>query len=103
MSSSDLFQNLDNIQKNFDPQPLLNDQQLVAFGIEYSNSVLNKLNMVLEPNRQQYLPIKRFFAGHRGCGKSTLLYQCAQSQQDKYFTVLFSISDIGDIIDVEPK
>jgi hypothetical protein len=101
MSSSDLFQNLDNIQKNFDPQPLLNDQQLVAFGIEYSNSVLSKLNMVLEPNRQQYLPIKRFFAGHRGCGKSTLLYQCAQSQQDKYFTVLFSISDIGDIIDVD--
>jgi hypothetical protein len=45
MSSSDLFQNLDNIQKNFDPQPLLNDQQLVAFGIEYSNSVLSKLNV----------------------------------------------------------
>jgi nucleoside-triphosphatase THEP1 len=40
------------------------------------------------------------FAGHRGCGKSTLLAEFAQKLSDRYFTVVFSISDLIETPDI---
>jgi ABC-type iron transport system FetAB ATPase subunit len=63
--------------------------------------VLADLNIMLEPNNNRYIPIKKFFTGHRGCGKSTLLSECAHNQQDRYFTVFFSIGDVSELADVD--
>ncbi|MEO0013875.1 MAG: hypothetical protein RLZZ535_2264 [Cyanobacteriota bacterium] len=101
MLSSLLFQQLDNIQNNFDLQPLLELEKLKAFGVEYDRDVLADLNIMLEPNNNRYVPIKKFFTGHRGCGKSTLLSECAHNQKNRYFTVFFSIGDVSELADVD--
>jgi hypothetical protein len=101
MPSSLLFQQLNTIQNNFDLQPLLDLEKLKAFGVEYDRGILADLNIMLEPNNDRYIPIKKFFAGHRGCGKSTLLSECAHNQEDRYFTVFFSIGDITGLADVD--
>lgn len=99
--SSLLFQQLNTIQNNFDLQPLLDLEKLKAFGVEYDRGILADLNIMLEPNNDRYIPIKKFFAGHRGCGKSTLLSECAHNQEDRYFPVFFSIGDISGLADVD--
>ena len=48
MLSSLLFQQLDNIQNNFDLQPLLELEKLKAFGIEYDRDVLADLKKQIE-------------------------------------------------------
>jgi GTPase SAR1 family protein len=101
MPSSLLFQQLDNIQNNFDLQPLLEVEKLKAFGVEYDRGILADLNIMLEPNNHRFVPIKKFFTGHRGCGKSTLLSECAHNQDDRYFTVFFSIGDVSELADVD--
>jgi hypothetical protein len=101
MPSSLLFQQLDNIQNNFDLQPLLDLEKFKAFGVEYDRGVLADLNIMLEPNNNRYVPIKKFFTGHRSCGKSTLLSECAHNQEDLYFTVFFSIGAVSELADVD--
>jgi ABC-type iron transport system FetAB ATPase subunit len=101
MTSSLLFQQLNNIQNNFDLQPLLELERLKTFGVEYDRGILADLNIMLEPNNNRYIPIKKFFTGHRGCGKSTLLSECAHNQKDRYFTVFFSIGDVSELADVD--
>jgi KAP family P-loop domain len=95
MPSSLLFQQLNTIQNNFDLQPLLDLEKFKAFGVPYDRDVLAELDILLEPDGNRYKPIKKFFAGHLGCGKSTLLSECAYNQQDRYFTVFFSIADFS--------
>jgi hypothetical protein len=46
MPSSLLFQQLDNIQNNFDLQPLLEVEKLKAFGVEYDRGILADLNLI---------------------------------------------------------
>jgi hypothetical protein len=95
MPSSVLFQQLNTIQNNFDLQPLLDLEKFKAFGVPYDLEVLAELDILLEPDGDRYKPIKKFFAGHLGCGKSTLLSECTHNQQDRYFTVFFSIADFS--------
>jgi hypothetical protein len=95
MPSSLLFQQLNTLQNNFDLQPLLDVEKFKAFGVPYDRDVLTELNILLEPDDRGYKQIKKFFAGHLGCGKSTLLSECAHNQQDRYFTVFFSIADFS--------
>jgi hypothetical protein len=99
MAPSALFQQLNAIQKNFSLQPIVTPEDWAAFGVEYDTDVLNELNVALVPDSS--LPIKKFFCGHRGCGKSTLLAQVAKQQQEQYFTIFFSISDTGDLVDLD--
>jgi hypothetical protein len=99
MAPSALFQQLNAIQKNFSLQPIVTSEDWATFGVEYDTDVINELNVVLVPDSS--LPIKKFFCGHRGCGKSTLLSQVAKQQQEQYFTVFFSISDTGDLVDLD--
>jgi hypothetical protein len=101
MPSSLLFQQLNTIQSNFSVQPLLESTQLEAFGVEYDRDVLDDLNIILEPDLNQINPIKKFFTGHLGCGKSTLLSECAHNQEDRYFTVFFSIADFSTYSDID--
>jgi AAA ATPase domain len=101
MSSSVLFQQLNSIQSNFGVQPLLESTELKAFGVEYDRDVLDDLNIILEPDRNRFNPIKKFFTGHLGCGKSTLLSECAHNQEDRYFTVFFSIADFSTYSDID--
>jgi hypothetical protein len=61
MSSSLLFQQLYGVQNNFGLQPLLELEKLQAFGIEYDRDILAELNIMLEPNNDRYIPIKKFF------------------------------------------
>ncbi len=101
MPSSLLFQQLNTIQSNFGVQPLLELAQLKAFGVDYDRDVLDDLNIILEQDRDRYIPIKKFFTGHLGCGKSTLLSECAYNQEDRYFTVFFSIADFSTYSDID--
>jgi hypothetical protein len=101
MPSSLLFQQLNSIQSNFDVQPLLKLAQLKTFGVDYDRDVLDDLNIILEQDPRRYIPIKKFFTGHLGCGKSTLLSECAYNQEDKYFTVFFSIADFSTYSDID--
>jgi energy-coupling factor transporter ATP-binding protein EcfA2 len=78
--------------------PLINDEQIEAFRVDFANDTIGRLEQVVEdapPNG------KIIFAGHRGCGKSTLLAKFSQKmRQQKYFVVFFSVADMIEMSDV---
>jgi nucleoside-triphosphatase THEP1 len=66
--------------------------------VEYGTEILEELDHLLEdcsPDNNKII-----FTGHRGSGKSTLLGQFCQQTRDRYFVVLFSISDVIEMSDV---
>jgi energy-coupling factor transporter ATP-binding protein EcfA2 len=79
--------------------PLLTEQDLARFGIEYQTETIDRLEQSLKQNR------KLFFTGHTGCGKSTLLAELEvrlnQKTDPQYFVVRFSISDTIEIYAVD--
>jgi energy-coupling factor transporter ATP-binding protein EcfA2 len=80
--------------------PLLTEQDLARFGIEYQTETIDRLEQSVEQNR------KLFFTGHTGCGKSTLLAELEVRLNQKidrpqYFVVRFSISDTIEIYAVD--
>ena len=79
--------------------PLLTEQDLARFGIEYQTETIDRLEQSVKQNR------KLFFTGHTGCGKSTLLAELEvrlnQKTDPQYFVVRFSISDTIEIYAVD--
>ncbi len=79
--------------------PLLTEQDLARFGIEYQTETIDRLEQSVKQNR------KLFFTGHTGCGKSTLLAELEvrlnQKADPQYFVVRFSISDTIEIYAVD--
>jgi ABC-type bacteriocin/lantibiotic exporter with double-glycine peptidase domain len=60
--------------RDLDLFPLLDEEKIKRFRVEYGREVLVRLKSEVKASEQNG---KIIFAGHRGCGKSTLLKQFA--------------------------
>jgi AAA+ ATPase superfamily predicted ATPase len=96
--SQDLLKSFQKAYKNLDLLPLLEQKDLERFRVSFSNETLEELEQLVEdcPNSDG----KIVFTGHRGCGKSTLLAEFSKQLGDRYFVVLFSISDTIEMSDI---
>ncbi len=84
--------------RNLQLQPLVTPEEIAKLRVEYGDEWLDDLEqMVLDCSDHNNQLI---FAGHRGCGKSTLLAEFAQKLSDRYFTVVFSISNLIETPDI---
>ena len=84
--------------QNLQLLPLVTVEQLNKFHVEYGTEILEELEHLVEdcsPDNNKII-----FTGHRGSGKSTLLGQFCRDTQNRYFVVLFSISDLIVMSDV---
>ena len=84
--------------RNMQLLPLLEESELEKFWVEYGTETMEELEQLVEDS--PYNNSKIIFAGHRGCGKSTLLAKFGRKMVDRYFVVLFSISDSIEMSDV---
>lgn len=84
--------------RNLQLTPLLTDEELARFSVDYGQDTIDLLELAIE----DCTPVnnKIIFAGHRGCGKSTLLGKVARNLQDDFFVVFFSIADLVEMSDV---
>ncbi|MEH1841677.1 MAG: ATP-binding protein [Nostoc sp.] len=89
--SQDLLNSFQEAYSNLELFPLMEQNEMERFRVEYGDDLIADLNQLVEdsPNGDG----KIVFTGHRGCGKSTLLAEFSRQIQDKYFVVLFSIAD----------
>ena len=78
--------------------PLLKEEDINRFGVEYGTQVIEELQQLIEDSYEQNSKI--VLAGHRGCGKSTLLSEFKRKLDDSYFITFFSISDLIEMSDV---
>ncbi len=83
---------------NLDLLPLLTEKDLKTLGVEYGTQIVEELEQLIEdsPTRD----CKILLAGHRGCGKSTLLSEVKRRLDNRFFIVLFSISDMIEMSDI---
>jgi GTPase SAR1 family protein len=96
--SKDLLALFREAYNNLEILPLLEQEDLDNFRVDYGGEALEELEQLVEdsPNGDG----KIVFAGHRGCGKSTLLAEFSRQMRDRYFVVFFSISDMIEMSDV---
>ncbi|MEH2468074.1 ATP-binding protein [Nostoc sp.] len=89
--SQDLLNSFQEAYSNLELFPLMEQNEMERFRVEYGDDLIADLNQLVEdsPNGDG----KIVFTGHRGCGKSTLLAEFSRQIQNKYFVVLFSIAD----------
>lgn len=97
-ASKDLLALFRQAYNNLEILPLLEQEDLDNFRVDYGGEALEELEQLVEdsPNCDG----KIVFAGHRGCGKSTLLAEFSRQMRDRYFVVFFSISDMIEMSDV---
>ena len=97
-ASKDLLALFRQAYNNLEILPLLEQEDLDSFRVDYGGDALEELEQLVEdsPNGDG----KIVFAGHRGCGKSTLLAEFSRQMRDRYFVVFFSISDMIEMSDV---
>ena len=98
MATSNLLEAFRQTYQNFQLLPLVTDDKLDDFRIEYGTRVRLELEQVLEDCTD--INNKVIFTGHRGCGKSTLLAYFSRQIRDNYFVVFFSIADMIEMSDV---
>ncbi len=77
--------------RNLKLDPLITDEDLDRFWVEYEPKVLQRLKVLVETSERTD---KIVFAGHRGCGKSTLLAKLRQKLEHRFFIVFFSITQL---------
>jgi len=96
--TEDLLKSFQQAYRNLELLPLIEENDLRQFRVEYGEDTIDELIQLIEdsPNSDG----KVIFTGHRGCGKSTLLAEFSRRIGDKYFVVLFSISDTIEMSDV---
>lgn len=80
--------------RNLSLDPLITDQDLKRFGVEYGSATLAQLDGLIRDSDTQ--DSKIVFTGHTGCGKSTLLAELTRQLQEDYFVTRFSISEMSD-------
>jgi energy-coupling factor transporter ATP-binding protein EcfA2 len=97
-ASKDLLASFRQAYKNLEILPLLKQEDLDNFRVNYGTEALEKLEQQVEDSPSGNSKI--VFAGHRGCGKSTLLAAFSRQMRDRYFVVFFSISDMIEMSDV---
>nr|WP_293101632.1 ATP-binding protein [Okeania sp. SIO2F4] len=95
---SQLLESFREAYRNLELLPLLTETALKKFWVEYGTDTIEELQQLVEDSPSG--DSKIIFAGHRGCGKSTLLAQFGRQMADRYFVVLFSISDSIEMSDV---
>ena len=97
-ASKDLLALFRQAYNNLEILPLLEQEELDSFRVDYGRESIEELEDLVEfsPSRNG----KIVFAGHRGCGKSTLLAEFSRRMRDRYFVVFFSISDMIEMSDV---
>ena len=78
--------------------PLIEEEDINKFGVEYGTPVIEELQQLIEDSYEQNSKV--VLAGHRGCGKSTLLAEFKRKLDDRYFVTFFSISDLIEMSDV---
>jgi AAA ATPase domain len=96
--SQDLTQKFQKAYRNLDLLPLIEQEQLDEFRVEYGQTVLEELQQLVKDDERH--DGKIIFAGHRGCGKSTLLAEFGRQCADDYFVVFFSIAETIEMSDV---
>jgi nucleoside-triphosphatase THEP1 len=96
--SQDLTRKFQKAYRNLDLVPLIEQEQLDEFRVEYGQTVLEELQQLVEDD--EFHDGKIIFAGHRGCGKSTLLAEFGRQRADDYFVVFFSIAETIEMSDV---
>ncbi|BAY16259.1 AAA ATPase [Anabaenopsis circularis NIES-21] len=96
--SDELLKSFQQAYRNLELLPLIETKDLDRFRVNYGDEVIEELEQLVEdsPNGDG----KIIFTGHRGCGKSTLLAEFSRRTQNRYFVVLFSISDTIEMSDV---
>ncbi|MGF2040336.1 MAG: ATP-binding protein [Nostoc sp. CmiVER01] len=96
--TEDLLKSFQQAYRNLELLPLIEENDLRRFRVEYGEDTIDELIQLIEdsPNSDG----KVVFTGHRGCGKSTLLAEFSRRIEDKYFVVLFSIADTIEMSDV---
>ncbi len=97
-ASKDLLASFRQAYKNLEILPLLKQEDLDNFRVNYGTEALEKLEQQVEDSPSGNSKI--IFTGHRGCGKSTLLAAFSRQMRDRYFVVFFSISDMIEMSDV---
>lgn len=86
--------------RNLDLKPLIHQNELTRFRVEYGGDVLVKLQQLVEDSDTQ--DSKIIFAGHTGCGKSTLLAEFGRQCQERgYFVSRFSIAASVEMSDID--
>ncbi len=96
--TDNLLESFQQAYRNLQLIPLLGAGELDRFGVDYGREIMDELEQLVEDS-----PLgndKIIFIGHRGCGKSTLLAQFSRQLQDSYFVVLFDITDLIEMPDV---
>jgi hypothetical protein len=96
--SQNLTQKFQKAYRNLDLLPLIEQEQLDEFRVEYGQTVLEELQQLVEDD--EFHDGKIIFAGHRGCGKSTLLAEFGRQRAKDYFVVFFSIAETIEMSDV---
>jgi energy-coupling factor transporter ATP-binding protein EcfA2 len=95
---SGLLESFQEAYKNLDLLPLVTEKELNTLRVEYGRETIEELEQLVEDNPSRNSKI--VFSGHRGCGKSTLLAEFSRKLKSRYFVVLFSISDLIEMSDV---
>lgn len=101
--SSPLLATFRQAYRDLDLFPLLSDEEVEAFRVDYGRDALVRLEQAVDDAPEDG---KIIFAGHRGCGKSTLLAHFGHLMSDperepRYFVVRFSISDMVEMSAVD--
>ncbi|MEA5419227.1 P-loop NTPase fold protein [Spirulina sp. CCNP1310] len=96
--SADRLQTFQKAYQNTDLTPLIEQQELEQFWVQYGVAPLEELVQLIEDNAARNAKI--VFSGHRGCGKSTLLAKLGRQLNDRYFVSVFSIADTIEMSDV---
>lgn len=85
--------------RNLEFRPLLTDEQINRFRVEYGRETIEELQQLVEDSSSENNKI--IFAGHRGCGKSTLLAELSRKLESRFFVLFFSITELIDLSDVD--
>lgn len=96
--SSDLLTIFRQAYQNLELLPLIQQKELDLFRVDYGGEIIEELEQLVEDSPSG--DGKIIFTGHRGCGKSTLLAEFSRRLRERYFVVLFSISDTIEMSDV---
>ena len=98
MTNKTLISAFQQAYRNLGFLPLLTEEELNKFGVEYGTQVIEELEQFVLDSYEQNTKV--ILAGHRGCGKSTLLAEFKKRLDDQYFITFFSISDLIEMSDV---
>jgi energy-coupling factor transporter ATP-binding protein EcfA2 len=83
--------------QNLRLQPLKTAADLNKFWVEHDPDLLDELEQTIRGSLDTE---KQLFTGHTGCGKSTLLAELRYRLEPDYFVVLFSVSDLVEMADI---